>query len=304
MARETVPGASGPNTGRGLRGTRTQHLLVLCALWASTFPVTRAALQYAEPIGLAGARNLLGGCLLLVYFRLLRGTWPRMPRTRAFALFTALQVVGMQALMVIGLDHVEAGVAATLVYLYPMFAAGLATIFLGERLSARNWTGIGLGGLGVGAIVVSAGGGLRGGHWFMIATALVWALATVVFKRSASGHDLVALNAWSLVLGGAVLVVAAVTSSRAGMVATGSLFLSVAYLSVQSAVGLGLWYRLLAREDASRVSAYLFLVPLLALVMGAVFLHEPFTAPQLAAAVAIGFGTRLAAHVVPAPPGT
>lgn len=299
-----MPGASRPSRERGLPGSRT-HIFVLCAIWASTFPVTRVALQYAQPIGLAGARNFLGGCVLVVFFRLLRGSWPRMPRTRGFALFTLLQVVGMQALMVIGLDHVEAGVAATLVYLYPLFAAGLATVFLGERLSARNWTGIGLGAVGVAAIVVSGGGGLRGGHWFMIATALVWALATVVFKRSVpDGQDLVALNAWSLVVGGAVLGAGALITSRAGMLATPSLVLSVAYLAVQSAIGLGLWYRLLAREEASRVSAYLFLVPLLAMAMGAAFLHEPFTGAQVAAAVAIGFGTRLAAHVAPAPPGT
>jgi drug/metabolite transporter (DMT)-like permease len=116
--------------------------------------------------------------------------------------------------------------------------------------------------------------------------------STVLFKRARGSTDLLAINTIQLVGAGLALIVPALLleASPRGQISlpvVASFVYLVAVLSVGASL---LWFWLLSRGAASRVSAFYFLTPIFGLAFGALLLGEaigPGDAVGLAA-VALG----------------
>ena len=75
---------------------------------------------------------------------------------------------------------------------------------------------------------------------------------------------------------------------------TGTLFASLAYVAlVGIAAAWLLWFGLIRAGEASRVAAYVFFVPLVGIVIGAIFLDEQLTPSLLVGAALIVCGIYL-----------
>src|SRR5450755_3505865 len=86
------------------------------------------------------------------------------PRRRDLPALFALSFCGIgvySVAMAIGEQHVAAGVTSVIVASQTIIVAGLATAFLGERLSRLGWLGAVLGFAGVALISLSQGGRLH-----------------------------------------------------------------------------------------------------------------------------------------------
>src|SRR5207302_4903086 len=116
--------------------------------------------------------------------------------------------------------------------------------------------------------------------------------STILFKRVHGSSDLLTINTIQLLAAGLVLVpVAALFEGSPAVTVSAALLTSFVYLVGVLSVGASLlWFWLLARGAASRVSAFYFLTPIFGLAFGAAFLGEaigPFDALGLVA-VALG----------------
>jgi drug/metabolite transporter (DMT)-like permease len=153
----------------------------------------------------------------------------------------------------------------------------LAAPLLGERLTVLKLVGLGLGFGGIVVVSVGAVGGHVSGLGIGLAVlaALLWSLGTIAFKREAERVDAIWAVAVSFLTGGVLLtVVGAVTE---GIAIDWSLrfTLALAFASlVGTALAWALWFGLVATGEASRAAAYIFFVPLVSLLIGAVLLGE------------------------------
>ena len=108
-------------------------------------------------------------------------------------------------------------------------------------------------------------------------SAFFWALGTVYFKK----HEARVSTLWAVavpfLVGGVVLTALGLVVEPLGEVAwTGEFVASLLYSSL---VGISaawvIWFALVRAGEASRVAAYIFAVPLSAVLIGVVFLDEP-----------------------------
>jgi drug/metabolite transporter (DMT)-like permease len=254
---------------------------LLVVFWGSAFAVVKVGLEYSPPMLFAGLRILLGGLAILLV-AIAWGGYPHLKRDwpvfLLLAAFNGAFFFGFQTLAILNLPS---GTAAVLEYLQPVLVGLLAWMILGESLSAAKIGGLVLGFSGI--IAVSSGS-LFGtislvGVVFGAASAFSWALGTVFFKRYEARISTMWAVAIPFVVGGMVLTLFSfATESWAEVSPTGTLFVSLLYVSlVEIALAWLIWFALIRAGEASRVAVYVFFVPLVSIVIGAIFLDERLT---------------------------
>jgi drug/metabolite transporter (DMT)-like permease len=267
--------------------TRTLFGLLVVA-WGLNYIFVNIGLGFAAPLWLATLRAAIGLLVSVPIVASFRG-----PRT--------LDRRGMRDAMLIGIPStgfflglwfwaqraVLPGVAAVVIYTYPLWVAVLAQPVLGHRLGPRHWAAVATGFVGV-AFVSQLG--LAGGAGIslpailaLLGAAIFWAVGTVLFQRRFRAGEMVEANAYQL-LGGTVTLLAAtlVLSPTPLPRPSAALLVSVLWLGVVgTAVAYAIWASLLERTRAAPLSAYLFLVPVVALGASVVLFGERLSWLQL-----------------------
>src|SRR4051795_11766254 len=124
-------------------------------LWSTGFIGARLGLPYARPLTFLALRFGIAAGLLVLVALVTRAPWPRRPADIGHYAVAGLLVHGVYLGGVyVGISlGVEAGVSALIVGLQPLLTAALAGVFLGERVALRQWTGLGLGLLGMALVL-------------------------------------------------------------------------------------------------------------------------------------------------------
>lgn len=270
---------------------------LLVVFWGSAFSVVKVGLEYSPPMLFAGLRTLIGGLAMLLVAAVwggdpyLKRDWP------IFLLLAAFNVALFIGFQTSAILYLPSGTAAVLVYLQPILVGLLAWFILGELLSVAKIAGLVLGFAG---IVAVSTGSLTGnispvGVLLGAASAFFWALGTVYFKRYEARISTMWAVALPFVIGGVVLTFfGTAIESWAEVSFTGPLYASLAYASlVGIATAWLLWFGLIRAGEASRVAAYVFFVPLVGIVIGAIFLDERLTLSLLVGAAMIVCGIYL-----------
>lgn len=288
-------------TTRATGATRapTRRAVVIVALilaWGSTFAAVKVGLDAAPPVFFGGMRSVLGGAAMTVLALLrsglpsLRGSWP------AYAVLTLLNVVLFFTLQTLAILELPSGLASVLIYLQPVLTGVLAALFLGERLTVLKVLGLLVGFTGI--LVVSLGA-LDGhvsvlGVGYAVMGALVWSLGTIAFKHYSDQVDVWWSVALPFLVGGAVLSVAGGLLEGVHVAWSGTFVLAYLYASlIGTALSWSLWFTLVSTGGAGRAASYIFFVPLVSLVIGAVFLHESLGVTLLLGAVLVVLGVYL-----------
>lgn len=266
-------------------------------MWGLTWPIYKVALDYTPPILFAGMRTLIGGLLLCVALLPRRGAvrWRQTWRVYGIAaLYNGFLFYGLQT---VGLRYLPEGLFTVLVYLQPVLVGLFAWLWLGESMSTGKWTGLLAGFAGVG--VISAGS-LSGrisalGVVLALGAALAWAAGTVYVKRTGDQVDALWLVAFQCLLGGAALTAIGLATEHGSAIAWNALYMvGLAYGSIFGIPVSWIVFVLLIRAgEAGKVASFTFLVPLIAILIGTLFLHEPFTVDLLAGLILIVVGILL-----------
>jgi drug/metabolite transporter (DMT)-like permease len=287
-------------------------VLVVVFLWAGNFVVSKSAIEVLPPIAYAALRFGLASVVLVAVLRWREGSI-RPPR-RDLPAMIGLGVLGFgiyQILWVTALHSISAGDSSLLIAATPVLTALLAVAIGTDVLTPTKLGGALISFVGVG-IVVAADTGLDlgrslGGDLLTLAAALCWALYTAYGATVLRRHSPLATTTWTVVFGTMVLVpigavelaglpdpTAAIAAVVPAILYSGLLSAGLPNVAVFHAVKL---------LGPTRVTAFQFLVPAIAIALAAVFLAEPIRAGQLAGGVVIVAGvllTRREAFVPPA----
>ncbi len=271
-------------------------LLVL--FWGSAFAAVKVGLDYSPPVLFAGMRSFVGG-LTITAVALAWGGRPNLGRDwRVFSLLTALNVVLFLGLQTFAVMLLPSGTAAVVIYLQPILIGVLAWFVLSEPLSTAKMLGLLLGFTGIVAVSV---GGFSGeisaaGVLFAVGSALSWAIGTVYFKRVQERVSMLWAVALPFLSGGLALSALGLATERPAEISwTGPYVASLLYSGL---VGTGLawvlWLGLVRAGEASRVAAYVFFVPLVSVLIGALLLDERLSFSLLLGATLVVCGIYLA----------
>jgi drug/metabolite transporter (DMT)-like permease len=267
-------------------------------LWSTGFIVARAITPYVDPNMYLLARFCGTATLFCAIAFVTRARWPaRAEAARHLFAGALLQGVYLGAGYWAVAQGLGAGVMALLGALQPLFTAALAARIFGERVSARAWSGLLIGLIGV-ALVLAPKIGMHDVHgcapqWLVVSIGVLAVFAitagTLYQKTSLAKADIRSAsalqNAGAAIV--ALLLVLALGEHR--FVASTTTWISLAWgIVMLSGVATTLLVWMVRRGDASRATALLFLAPPLAAIESYLAFGETLDGVQIA-----GFGMAL-----------
>ena len=248
-------------------------------IWGTTYFVATELLPPNHPLLVASLRSLPIGLLLIAWLRQLpQGVW-----WWRILLLGSLNIGLFQALLFIAAYRLPGGVAATAGSIQPLLVVWFSWIILHENPSKLSIVAAIAGLVGVGLLVLSPAARLDGvGIAAAIAGAATMGLGTVLGKRWKRPVPLLVFTAWQLAVGGIVLLPIALTFEGPITQLSTTNLVGFVYLGV---VGTGLayalWFRGIDKLKASAVSSLGLMSPVVATLIGFVFLHQTLTPIQL-----------------------
>ena len=245
------------------------------------YPVTDSALHHTSPIMIATLRALVGGAALTAMLPLMGSRLPRTRRLWLWALAigfgnTTLTQVGIS----VGTDRAGAAVAAVLANSAPFFVAIIARFALAERITRLRATGLVIGFAGVLLVVFAEPGNIAHGSRLAIGLglallgALGWAgggLGMRVLTQREPDLDIAGITAAQFLAGGVPLIPLVLLAGGSTDWGQPVLLAQLAYLILGGQVLVYVGFNAaLSRWPSTRVYAWTFLVPVVAVLVEAV----------------------------------
>ena len=278
-------------------------LLLMIVGWAANYIAAKVALQSLPAVLLFGIRISMAGVLMApVYLwdrRRHRPTWTM----RDLPLMMTIGIFGVslnQFLFVVGISRTSVAHAAIFANLSPFLVLLLAAAIGLEKITPRKVIGVVVALVGVILLrLVDAqpqGTATFWGDFLVFLGALAFAIFTVMGKPTAKQHGSIAVNTVAYI--GGALMMAPLNIWMASRFPLGAVpwqaWLSVFYMAlVPSVVCYLIYYYALGRMEASRLSAYNYLLPAMATVLGVWTLGERVTIWSVGAGVVIFGGVYL-----------
>jgi len=254
-------------------------------IWGSTYLAIRVMIASIPPALSAALRFTIAGPLMLMVMRLSgRRLLAPARELGSLALVGFLLLVCGNGLVVWSEQYVASGLAALMVATVPLWISVLGTVLPGgERLAPTGWAGIGLGMVGLGALVwpqLTAGfsAELRGEAALVLAS-LSWASGSLYAKRKQWTLSPLVATGWEMLFAGLVLsVIAAGSGELSRFSPSTASWLALAYLVVfGSCIAFSAYIWLLHHVAAPKVATYAYVNPIIAVLLGCLFVGEPFT---------------------------
>jgi drug/metabolite transporter (DMT)-like permease len=278
---------------------------LLTVIWGTTWAAIRISLEGFPPFKGVAVRFAIAAAILFACMRLFgvrfSGT---LNERRIWLLNTALSFCGSYGVVYWAEQYVPSGLTSILFATFPLFVALLAHFALpGERLTPARIAGILLGFAGV-AVIFSEDFTHLGGPQValaalvMLASPVVSAVASVGVKRWGQGVHPFSMTA--VPMAGAALAMAALAAvvERGRPIDAGPRAVAaMLYLAIPgSAVTFSLYFWLMAHISATKVSLVAYMIPIVAVLVGVLFLHEPVTARMIAGGALVVVGVAVAAR--------
>ena len=284
-----------------LDATAIAILLACCLFWGFQQVLVKATVAEVAPVFQAFVRFAMATVAVLAWclWRGVRLGSAHEPRGAVGAGVLAGALFAAEfACIYLGLQYTTASRLTVFVYCAPFWVAVLLPRFVaGENLRRAQWAGMGCAFVGV---ALALGDGLWGdahatrplgwlGDLLGLGAGLFWALTTVVIRSTALGGAsperqlLYQVGVSTAVLPVLSLALGERWSFAFSAFATGSLLAQALVGAFASYLA---WVWMLARYPATRISVFVFLTPVFALLFGVWWLGERVT-PELLVALAL-----------------
>ena len=264
-------------------------LLLLAMLWGGSFFLNEVALFDFPPLTMVMLRVWLAAlCMLAV----LKGQNKQLPRT--LTAWRSLLIMGFLtnafpfSLIVWGQVHVSGSVASILIATTPIFSAVLAHFFtVDEKMILNRFIGVLIGFCGV--VVLLSPELLQDFSWrgyglIAIITAAASYAASAVWAKRFNQVDPVVSTTGMLICSAIMLVPLAFSlenplATRPSLISLGAvLMLGIA----STAIAYMIFFRLIAVIGATNVTLVTYLMPVSAILLGAIFLDERLSITSIA----------------------
>jgi drug/metabolite transporter (DMT)-like permease len=268
-------------------------LFLLVVLWGSAFAVAAIVLRQYTPGQLVVGRLWIGALLLWLLVLAAGRPWPR--RAGVWAWFAAMAVIGNALpfyLISWGQQVVPSGLTGILMAIMPLAVLPLAHVFVpGERMTPMRVAGFLTGFAGILLLLgpealrqVAGRGAALLPQLAILAGAVCYAVNLIVARRAPRGDPMttaagvllisapLASGGW--LLAGAPMPVELRFGPTAGLVALGLLSTGLATV---------IYFRVVSRAGPAFLSLINYLIPVYAVVIGALFLGEDLSVTAIVA---------------------
>ncbi|MSR12969.1 MAG: DMT family transporter [Gammaproteobacteria bacterium] len=256
-------------------------LLIVTFVWGTSWPLFPMAMREFSVWTFRTLSLSSGGMLMLVVARLRgeslripREFWPEMVLTSLCYLVVWNIASAMATLLI------PSGQTAVLGFTMPLWSVLISWLFLREPISPRLWCAVMFGGASVSLLIIPGiatytqaplgfGLGLLGG--------LGWAIGTLIMKRRPVPTSPLVATGWQILIASIpISVVALILGDGQWFVPSTQTIIIIAYITVVPlCIGNLCWFSIVRALPANLAGLSMIMVPVLAMITGALVLHEP-----------------------------
>jgi drug/metabolite transporter (DMT)-like permease len=265
------------------------NYLIMCLIFGTTFLAIKIGVDaHLPPFFSAGSRFLVAGLLIFLWM-----LWKRKV-SLSLLLRTEFMLIGLSSTFMTfstlywAEQHITSGIAAMLTATGPIMILGMQTVFLRQAITRKAIFGCSLGFLGVFLLILPS---------LAIEHNLIWAISCILVLIGEIGYAAgtlysrkillrvkeispISVNAIQMMYGGAGMLLLSLLTERFHPESIDILSASSSFLYlivVGSMLGHSLYYWLLAKTNAVFPSTWLYVSPVIALSVGALWYNEIIT---------------------------
>jgi drug/metabolite transporter (DMT)-like permease len=283
-------------TEKPMDSTGAALAIFLCLLFGSNALAIKLSLFGLSPYACVMLRFLVASLIILAYSRFKK--IPLALSVMEWGHAVAMGVIfGLQmAVFYVGITYTTVSHAGVLMNTQPFFVAIMAHFALpDDRLTFRKVSGIVLAFVGV-SILFSGHGAMDSinfmGDALIMGSSFLWAAQTIYIKRFTDHWHSIPLVLHPMVLSIFIfLVFYLIFEIRTLQVLDTTVLISLFYQSVIVA-GYGYigWTKLLLKYKATHLSVFVFIMPIVAVALGIIFMGDPFSMKLLVSLVMVAVG--------------
>jgi drug/metabolite transporter (DMT)-like permease len=271
--------------------------LVVCLIWGTTWAAVQIGVQSVPPLLSAALRFCIACVILGAWILIKRLPFPRSKHVWKLILMICTTSFTIPfAFIYWGQTQVSSGLASILFATFPFWVVLLSRIFLPEEhIDVSHWIALVLGFIGV--ILIFHTGfsqsntNLLLGMTAVLCSAFIQSSALIILRKYRESIDSIVLNFWAMLLGAVVLLIAsAVVEHRSIEMFDSRSIISLLYLGTFGTVTTFVIYFWLAQHvKAVLLSLISFITPVVALIIGALWMGEVFGLEEcLGASIVLG----------------
>lgn len=252
----------------------------LCVIWGIPYLLIRVAVRELTPATLVFLRTA-PVAVLMAPFALRRGRLtPLLARWRWIVAYTVVEIAVPWLLLAHAEERLSSSIAGLLIAAVPLLGVVVYRLTgTAEHLTRRRLAGLALGFVGVAALVGfdSAGGRQPRAVVEVLIVALCYATGPLIISRRLADLPGLGVVAASLVLSAAIYAPLGLSELPTSL--SGETIAAVATLAlVCTALAFALFFALIVEVGPARATVVTYVNPLIAVLLGVVFLAEPLTA--------------------------
>jgi drug/metabolite transporter (DMT)-like permease len=262
-------------TGRAWLALGTVYIV-----WGSTYLGIALAAETIPPVFAAGMRFLLAGALMGLFIALRRGVAPfRVGRDElGSAALVGVLLLGANSLLFVAERRVPIGLASLLIASVPLWIVLMRTA-TGDRPKRVALVGVATGFAGIAVLVRPTASASFGGILLVLGSALIWATGSFSASKLPQPEDPFVATALQMLAGGALLLPIGLAFPGAESLDPStwswrSLVGLVYLVLIGSLVGYTAYVWLLGNLPISTVATYAYVNPVVAILLGVIFLDE------------------------------
>lgn len=257
-------------------------LILLAAIWGSSFPFTKAAVTEITPMTLIFSRMFIASLFLLLILLITRQRFPLgVKRWGTFFVMAFLNSVLPFNLIAWGLQYIDSSLGSILNATTPIFSVILVHLLTREdQLTGNRISGVVVGWIGI--LVLFGAGSFNSsdnslwGRLAILGAAVSYALGAIYSRNKIKDIPQISATA-------GIIIAASIISGAGALVFEDPIHLHPGFSSITSAVSLGIlctgsayliYYRLLASTGSTNVLLVTFLIPFSSTLLSIGFLGE------------------------------
>jgi drug/metabolite transporter (DMT)-like permease len=287
--------------------TRRGWLLfaAMSVIWGLPYLFIKVAVGHLEPAVIVFGRTSLAAVVLLALAARSGALRAALPHWKPVLAFAAIEMAGPWLLLTNAEKRLPSGLTGLLVSCVPIFGA-LAAYALGDRSALRLVRVIGIA-VGLGGVALLVGGDVGGSGgipWLSVGEVLLvcvgYATAPFIVARRLASVPTMGVVAVSVAAVALVVAPLAWISRPADMPPATTLWAMLGLAVVCTGIAFIVFFALIAEVGPAHATLITFVNPAVAVVLGAVVLHEKITAATIGGFVLVLTGCWLATREVAA----
>jgi len=267
------------------------YAVVASSLWGISFPITKLGLEEISPILFAFLRYLLTSFLFLIMALSYKNFFE--VDYKYLAIFGLVSVTLPVVLQNVGLKYTSAYISGFIQSTGPIYTLILAYIFLNERITKHKLIGLALAIAGTYFIVSPKGGGNFIGNLLVLFSAISYSIGGIMAKNLLiKGYNPLQIIAFASFFGtiflAPLIFIENIEFSKSSIP-------FILYLAIfPTFIAYILWYSAMEKMEVSKLSFFVYLIPILSLISSHIILKEEMKLMTILAGFVVLIGIAIA----------